>query len=241
MTEWQTPSLDVVLGADEVHAWRVALDQSDEVANRLERALSADERARAERLVSPRIRQRFVVARGALREILGRYVGIAPAAVRFRYGARGKPALDVGEATCLRFNLSHSGELALVAVSRGREIGVDVEQIRPDREFDRIASRFFSPAEVATLLALPQGARAEAFYRCWTRKEAYIKANGQGLVIPLDSFDVAFVSSAPAALLANRRDPAEVQRWSMAALDLGAGYAGALVVEGTGWTMWCFA
>jgi 4'-phosphopantetheinyl transferase len=219
----------------------MGLEQTDEVVGRLEAALSADERVRAERLVAARFRRRFVVARGALREILGSYAGIAPAAVGFRYGPRGKPALDVDDVDCLRFNLSHSGDRALVAVGWRCELGVDVEQIRPDRELDRIASRFFSPAEVATLLALPHAARAEAFYRCWTRKEAYIKAVGDGLAIPLDSFDVGFAPGAPAALLANRRDPAEVQRWSMATLDPGPGCAGAIVVEGRGWVMRCFA
>ncbi len=231
---WSSPPADLALGADEVHVWRVALDQPDDVADRLGAALSADERGRAARLVTAALRRRFLVARGALRQILGRYTYLAPGAVRFRYGPRGKPMLDA-EDGLLRFNLSHSGDLALVAVSRGREIGVDVERIRPDRDLDRIATRFFSTVEVAALLALPRAERAEAFYHCWTRKEAYIKALGDGLAIPLDSFDVAFAPGAPAALLASRLDPAETRRWSMAALDPGPGYAGAVVVEGEGW------
>jgi 4'-phosphopantetheinyl transferase len=164
---------------------------------------------------------------------------LAPEAVRFRYGPRGKPMLDA-EDGLLRFNLSHSGDLALVAVSLGRDIGVDVERVRPDRDLERIATRFFSAAEVAALLALPRAERAGAFYRCWTRKEAYIKALGDGLAIPLDSFDVAFAPGATAALLASRLDSAEARRWSMAALEPGPGYAGAMVVEGDGWTMRCY-
>lgn len=225
--------MDFVLDSDEVHVWRVNLEQRSDVVARLSGVLSADERVRAERITIAGPRRRFIVGRGVLREILGHYAGISPSDVRFRHGRRGKPALDL-ERTALRFNLSHSGNLALVALARTREIGVDVERIRLDRDLERIATRFFSKVEVATLLAIPPAERAAAFYRCWTRKEAYIKAIGDGLAIPLDSFDVAFAPGAPATLLASRLDPVQVQRWSMASLEPGPGYAGALVVEGEG-------
>jgi 4'-phosphopantetheinyl transferase len=229
--DWQSPPADLAIEADEVHVWRIALDQPADVVERLSAALSADERARAERIMIDGPRRRFIVSRGALREVLGRCASILPSEVRFCYGRRGKPALDL-ERTTLRFNLSHSGDLALIAVACGREIGVDVERIRRDRDLERIATRFFSRVEVGTLLAVPPAERVEAFYRCWTRKEAYIKAIGEGLAIPLDSFDVAFAPGAPITLLANRFDPAQAQRWLMGALEPGPGYAGAVVVEG---------
>jgi 4'-phosphopantetheinyl transferase len=123
-----------------------------------------------------------------------------------------------------------------VAVTREREVGVDVEAVRPERDLEQIATRFFSSLEVASLLAEPPEERPAAFYRCWTRKEAYMKAVGDGFAIPLDSFDVVFGLNAPACLLANRLAPEEVQRWSMAAIDPGYGYAAALVVEGGEWS-----
>ena len=129
-----------------------------------------------------------------------------------------------------------SGGVALVAVASDREIGVDVEAVRPERDPERIATRFFSVVEVAALLAEPPKERPAAFFRCWTRKEAYIKAVGDGLAIPLDSFDVAFDLKTPARLLANRLAPDEVERWSMAALDPGPGSAAAMVVEGKRWS-----
>jgi 4'-phosphopantetheinyl transferase len=232
-SKWHSPPAELTLGPDEVHVWRVVLDQTDEVVERLGAVLSVDERARAKRITIAGPRRRFIVGRVALREILGRYASIPPSEVRFCYGRRGKPALDL-EGTVLRFNLSHSGDLALVAIALGREIGVDVERVRVDRDFERIATRFFSKVEVATLLAFSPAERTEAFYRCWTRKEAYIKAIGEGLAIPLDSFDVVFAPDAPAALLANRLDPDQVHQWSMTALDPDPGYAGAVVVEGDG-------
>jgi 4'-phosphopantetheinyl transferase len=224
----------LTLGPNEVHVWRIALGRADGGEASLAATLSPDEQTRAARLPAAHARRRFVAARGALRTILGRYAGLAPAELRFCYGLRGKPALDL--ATPLRFNLSHSSELALLAVAHGREIGVDVEAIRADRELERIADRFFSAAEVAALRAAPPEERADAFYRCWTRKEAYIKAVGDGLAIPLDSFDVACDRESPARLLANRLVPTEVDRWLMAGSNLGPGYAAAVVVEGGDWS-----
>lgn len=219
--------------ASEVHVWRAALDVPLNRLRRLCDLLSEDERARAERFRFPLHRNRFAVARGLLREILGTYSGDPPQGLRFRYGTSGKPELD-GEATSapLKFNLSHSGGLALYAVARGRELGVDIETLRPGVEEEEIAERFFSAREVETLRSVPSGGRTEAFFNCWTRKEAYIKARGEGLSLPLDGFDVSLTPGEPAALLAVRGALGETERWSLRALDAGAGYAAALAVEG---------
>ncbi len=224
------------LDAAVVHVWRVPLKAPDAHLARLARVLSADERERADRFAFPDLRRRFLVGRGVLRSILGRYTGLPAAAIRLRYGPRGKPALDEPEhADSIRFNVSNSHELALVAVARGREVGVDLEWTeRPIADAEPIAERFFSPVECAALRALPASLREAGFYTCWTRKEAFIKALGDGLALPLDAFDVSLAPDAPAALLAGRGPAADIDRWELHALDPGPGYRAALVVEGHG-------
>ena len=224
------------LGPAVVHVWRLPLAVPADRECRLERLLSVHEPARADRFAFPDLRRRFVVGRGALRSILAPYTGVPAAALRFRYGPRGKPALDgPSRPGSVRFNLSNSHELALVAVARGRELGVDVEWTgRTLSDAEHIAERFFSPAERAALRALPAALRLDGFYACWTRKEAFIKALGDGLALPLDAFDVSLAPGAPAALLAGRGPAADVARWELHALDAGPDYAAALVVEGRG-------
>jgi 4'-phosphopantetheinyl transferase len=171
-----------------------------------------------------------------LRDILGRYLGRPPAALEFCYSAYGKPALAVGlEASGVRFNISHSHEMALFAVTCRREVGVDIEYLAREIRAAEIAERFFSARERADLRALPAEAQHRAFFNCWTRKEAYIKAHGEGLSLPLDGFDVTLGPGEPAALLATRGDPHEVLHWSLQALAPGPGYVAALAVEGRGW------
>jgi 4'-phosphopantetheinyl transferase len=235
---WRVPSCRPPLEPQQVHVWRVPLDIPASVRTALHETLSPDERDRAGRYRFDRDRNRFTVGRGVLRLLLGSYLGIPPDRPRLCYGAQGKPALaNEGGEWDLQFNLSHSQGLALVAFSPGRALGVDLEQIRPDLAEDRIAESFFSRQEVATLRALPPEQQAEAFFACWTRKEAYIKALGGGLSISLDSFDVSLAPGAPAALLRVRDDPGEASRWSLRELDPGPGFAGALVVEGHGWQL----
>lgn len=214
---------------DEVHVWSIPLERGDEVVARLGAWLAPDERARADRFVFPRDRRRFTVARAALRAILSGYLGRDPAAVGFAYGERGKPRLV--ESGRLDFNLAHSHELALCAVTAGRAVGVDLEWLRPVSDLLAVARTAFSPAERAALLARPEEERMAVFYRCWVGKEAYVKARGDGLSLPLDSFDIALGADWP-ALLANRLDPAEPSRWSFVGLAPGEGYVGALAVEG---------
>jgi 4'-phosphopantetheinyl transferase len=177
----------------------LALDVPEARLTRLRLLLDAGERARAERFVFERHRRRFTAARGLLRETLAAELGGDPAALRFEYGPRGKPRLAAGSDDGLRFNVSHSGELLLIALARGAELGVDVEAVRPDIDHAAIARRFFSACEQAALLALPDPLRARGFFAIWTRKEAYVKLLGGGLSIPLDGFDVSL--DEPARLL----------------------------------------
>ena len=229
------------LGADDVHVWRIALAQPQRKVSRLLSILSADERERAARFHFPQDRDNFIVARGALRSILAGYLGVAPAALRFQYSSYGKPSL-APEFTSqgLNFNLSHSHELALLGLTSGREIGVDVERHRADVTDEPLAERFFSAREVAVLRALPPEQQTEAFFNCWTRKEAYIKARGEGLSFPLARFDVSLAPEEPAALLRTRGEPREAARWSMLNLSPGAGYAGAVIAEGRDWRLQCW-
>lgn len=224
-----------MLALNEVHIWQIDLAKQEDEIQRCRRVLSADEIERADRFYFERDRRRFTVARAAMRGILSRYAGVDAADLRFSYGPKGKPALAGGlEQSGIEFNLSHSAERALLAVARGMELGVDIEWIKADFATDEIAERFFSATEVQCLRSLPAGRRAEAFFSCWTRKEAYIKALGEGLSVPLDSFAVAFAPGTAAALLHVKVDPAEVERWSMYNIEVTEGYKAALVVEGKG-------
>jgi 4'-phosphopantetheinyl transferase len=171
--------------------------------------------------------------------LLGLYLGRSAPQIEFKYNAFGKPGL-ADSSLPFQFNVSHSGEVILVAAAIDRVLGVDVEQIKPDMANGEIAARFFSRRECSTLMALPREMRAEAFFACWTRKEAYLKARGDGLSLPLDRFDVAFSPAENPRLLATRHDPAEASRYTLAALDAGPGYAAALAVEGSDWRLKCW-
>lgn len=222
---WSSPPSSLTLQPGEVHVWRLVLDQPLE---HFLAQLQPDEIARANRFYFERDHKRFVIARGFLRLLLGRYLAGDPARLVFSYGEYGKPSLE--SERVLRFNMSHSHEMALYALTEGREIGVDVERVRADFTSDDIARRFFSPFEVASLDALPIAERVDGFFRCWTRKEAYIKATGRGLSQGLDTFDVTLGPRETAALL--RNDDGTHERWTMANVEVGPGYAGAVAVEG---------
>ena len=212
-----------------VHVWTAALDRDEATRARLESALSPDEIARANRFHFAKDRKRYVVARGLLRKILGRYLRQAPAALEFSYGAYGKPSLAGAQVSSgLTFNLAHSGELAVYAVSTKRNLGIDVELIKPESAGEDIARRYFSAREVSDLLTLPPEERVAAFFRCWTRKEAYLKATGMGLQTPLDSFSVSLLPGDPPQFLAGV-EPC----WHMAAFHPADNYSGALAYDGT--------
>jgi 4'-phosphopantetheinyl transferase len=238
---WGLPPARIMLGSDEVHVWRVSLDKPAPQIDSFLHTLAADELTRAERFYFQRDRERFIIAHGVLRAVLGLYLNRAPERLSFCYHSHGKPALVRESAEDqLRFNMSHSHGVALYAVARGREVGVDLEFIRRDLEVEQIAERFFSRRELSTLRALPTELRKEAFFLCWTRKEAYIKARGEGLSLPLDQFDVSLIPGEPAALLSTRPDSQEALRWSLQELTLASGYVAALAVEGRGWSLSCW-
>lgn len=238
LTSWSSPPVPLLLKRDEVHIWRAALDQPVSVVKSFSRILTPDERDKAERFYFQRDREHFIVARGLLRTILGRYLNLEPARLRFTYNAYGKPALDETFAVDeLRFNLSHSHGLVLYAFARQREIGLDIEYQREDLASVEIAGRFFSRREAELFSALPQHLRVEGFFNCWTRKEAYIKAKGLGLSLSLDSFEVSLVPGETAALLSVTDATEKVERWAMTELAPGHGYAAALVVEGHDWQL----
>ena len=164
----------------EVHVWFARLDRTPERLSRMRTLLNSDETARADRFLKDLHRNRFIAARVILRDLLAGYLERPPDAIRFAYNQWGKPALASGfAAKDLRFNLSHSNDLAMYAFALARDVGVDIEMIRADAANDRIAENFFSPREVATLRALPRERQVEAFFNCWTRKEAYVKARGE--------------------------------------------------------------
>lgn len=223
---WRAARERLAVATDGVDVWRVPLDAPPDRIEELTQGLSEDERARALRFYQSKDRRRFIFARAALRQILATTLQVAPDALRFGYGPQGKPRLVDG---ALCFNLSHSDELALVAVARGREVGVDVERMRAARDAARLARRFFARNESDALMALPPAQRLAAFYRCWTRKEAYLKARGDGLSLPLDAFEVSLDPDAPAKLLAA---PDGAGTWALCDVPAGPEYAAALAVEG---------
>ena len=234
----------LLLATDEVHVWRISLEQPAPRVTLLQRFLAGEEVERAEAFRFLRDREHFVVARALLRIILGRYLFREPRELRFRYGPRGKPHLmgeGGGSGVEVRFNLSHSYGLALLAVTRGAQIGVDIERIHPDLAYERIADRFFSSEEVASLRTLPQNdIRRKAFFACWTRKEAYLKAIGEGLSCPLDRFTVSLGPWKPVALLCVDGSHEVASRWALYELNPGPYYAAALAVEARGRRIRCF-
>jgi 4'-phosphopantetheinyl transferase len=224
---------------DEVHIWTASREAPDDVVAAMRSLLDPDELKRADRFTFPRDRRQFAVGRGLLRTILGRYLDRPPESLRFVANAHGKPGFDprMDLDSSIRFNLAHSGDQVVYALADGREIGVDIERIRPDFGGLAIAERFFAPGEVAALQALPEASRGLAFFHGWTRKEAYIKAKGKGLALPLDEFEVAIDPDQPASLLSTLPDPTEASRWSLVELPAGPGYVAAVCVEGSGWTL----
>ncbi|MDQ2937386.1 MAG: 4'-phosphopantetheinyl transferase superfamily protein [Acidobacteriota bacterium] len=229
------PLHSLTLSEDEVHVWHAALD--DRLADRLKLILSEDEISRANRFHFAKDRNHYIVARGLLRRLLAAYLGVSSAELQFLYADKGKPYLKETHRGSINFNLAHSGDMAIYAFSRGRELGVDLELMREDLAGEKIAERFFSRREISSLRSLPVELRKQAFFNCWTRKEAYIKARGEGLSMPLDEFDVSLAPREPAALLKNYKDSGEVSRWTMQSISVAPGYVAALVVEGQDWRL----
>ncbi len=239
---WSRPPQPLILAGDEVHVWRASLAQPAARVAELFAVLDAAERDRAARFRFHKDQQHFIVARGILRQLLGRYLNRPPAELKFSYSMYGKPALDSAspDEPTLQFNLAHSHTLALYAFTYGRQVGIDLEYARTDFASAEIAERFFSAREVAMLRALDPELQSAAFFNCWTRKEAYIKARGEGLSHPLNSFAVSLRPGEPAALLSVDDNVEELARWTLEDLNPAPGYAAALVVEQPDWQLKCF-
>ncbi|MDH3639096.1 MAG: 4'-phosphopantetheinyl transferase superfamily protein [Gammaproteobacteria bacterium] len=219
------------LRVDDVHVWHVDLESDQAVVEALTKLLSEDERGRAARFRFERHRRRFVVRRAALRALLGRYTDSPASALRFLYSPRGKPELSgCTNSDAIHFSSSHSHELCIIAVTETGPIGVDIEYLRPIPEADDIARRHFSEAELRDLMDVAPLDHQRAFFNCWTRKEAYVKAVGDGLSIPLDSFDVTLMPGDPPRMLADRLGGG-MSVWSLFDLKLAAGYVAALALE----------
>ncbi len=230
LTQWQPGPVNPSLPHRELHVWRIPLEPTAPNLDRARTLLSPEECARADRFTVDAPRRRFILARAALRILLARYTGQPPHAIVFTTGPHGKPGL-AGD-TPIRFNLSHSEDLALLAITRHTEVGIDIEAIDPRRAADDIAARYFSPAEQQQLERHTEPtARTAAFFRAWSRKEAVIKALGEGLACPLTSFDVS-LDPHDARLLALRREHADPSAWTMLAIDADPGYAAAAAVIG---------
>jgi 4'-phosphopantetheinyl transferase len=222
---------EAALDAGDVHVWAAELDRPTVEVHRLAASLSADEVIRAVRFRSGRDRGRFIVGRGFLRDVLARYCGAAPGQLEFRYGAHGKPWLP--DARGLRFNLSHAGGRALCAVTRGRELGVDIERVRELDGLDGLSASVFSLGELQAWRSLHPRERPAAFFRCWTRKEAFVKAVGEGLSCALTTFDVTSAPGEPPRLLPVMGDRGRAGRFGLHDLEMGEEHVAALAVEGT--------
>lgn len=232
MVEPRYPLENYLLSIDNIHVWWASLSVFKQVADALSEVLSQDEHERAARFVFTRDRERFIVARAMLRNTLSHYLDQRPQDINFRYGPHGKPCLSSkSNAVRLEFNLTYSRDLALCAVSYERRVGIDVEYLRPITNLRKFASVAFSRAEQIELASLADEQRVLGFFNCWTRKEAYVKARGDGLLMPLDMFDVSLTPGAPAALLGSRLDPSDIDRWLFYTVTPVEGYIGALVVE----------
>jgi 4'-phosphopantetheinyl transferase len=232
------PLTSLALSKHEVHAWLIDVDVDDSVISGLEALLSCDEHTRGMKFRFQADRRRHFVSHGALRQVLSLYLGIAPQKLKFTHGRYGKPCLQGEQAQSgLSFNLSHSAGKALLGLTREREIGVDIEFIQQSFDWEQLAQRFFALQEVEMLRSVPQESRNRAFFACWTRKEAYLKAKGLGLNLPLKRFSVSLAPGEPAALLRHETEPAEVKRWSLEEVRVGPEYAAAIAVEGHGWEL----
>ena len=231
---WLFPTSKLKLSTHDVHVWCVRLNQTDGRVEQLLQILSDDERLRAERFHFERDRRRFIVSQGMLRSIIGEYIDMEPSRFQFYSGHRGKPYLvhSSGKAP-LQFNLAHSKEIALYAFTGNREIGIDVEYIRDMPDAEKIALTTFSSLENKVLQSLPEYQRQEAFFNCWTRKEAYIKAIGNGLYHALDRFDVSLAPGEPARLVSIEGSAEQASRWFMKSLIPEDGYVAALAVKGS--------
>jgi 4'-phosphopantetheinyl transferase len=229
MTSWLSPPSNLTLTDSEIHVWKADLNCERTDLQQLFALLTPDEQQKAARFHFEKDRNHYGAARGLLRLILSSYLSEEPKDLRFTYNLYGKPALD---SDLLQFNVSHSHGLALYAVARHCQVGIDLEYMRTDFGWRQIVEQYFSPQELKALTQLPESQQYRAFFDGWTRKEAFIKAKGKGLSIPLNQFDVSLSPVEPAALLHTQWDSQETAQWTLHAIDPGEDYAGAIAIRG---------
>lgn len=236
--DWITPSNFPALRENEAHIWRIDFSDWQRREDQFVLTLSSDDLERARRFRLPHDRQRFILRRGLLRVILGGYLEVQPASLRFDYSAYGKPVLYAEHRhSLLHFNLSHSHQMALIAVVSDGCVGIDIERVHSDFDHQRIAEQFFSPEEQNQLRSLDAAERPLAFFMCWTRKEAYIKALGMGLSLPLDQFDVSLRPDQPARILAARNGLPGAEEWRLYHLEPAGNYTAALCLPRREWRL----
>lgn len=240
--QWPKPPGGFSLGARDVHVWAAPLLMLPEQTAAYESSLSPDELTRAGRFLFERDRRRFIIGRGILRAMLGSYLQRHPAQIQFTYTQRGKPCLSgLSSNEELHFNLAHSEELAIFAVSRIRGIGIDVEKLRPMSDVEGIAERFFSEHESRQLQSLPAPEKQAGFFNLWTRKEAWLKATGEGIGEMLNQVEVSLRPGEPARLVSIFNDAHAATTWSLRELIPATGYTGALAVPATDFRMHCWS
>jgi len=238
---WLYPPDVLTFIPDEIHVWGASLEVTPPQVRMLEQTLPADELARAGRFYFQKDRDHFIVARGMLRSVLGKYLKIKPYALKFCYGPYGKPGLEKKtNPEMIRFNISHSHGLALCAVAHKREVGVDLEYIHAQHSFGSIAEQFFSKQEAAALNSCPEHLRPKLFFKLWTRKEACLKAQGKGLTDDLNEVDVYSVAGDACPPVQLNKNAPETTVLSFTDLEIGADYAAAVAAEGNDWTLKCW-
>ncbi|MEC4982828.1 MAG: 4'-phosphopantetheinyl transferase superfamily protein [Oscillatoria sp. PMC 1076.18] len=229
---WRFPPANLQISSPEVHLWRANLDLPTSEVTKLAANLSEDELARANRFYFERDRRRFIIGRGRLREILAGYLQQQPAELEFVYSDRGKPSLkDSGSYRQIEFNLSHSHELVVYAVSCDRAVGIDIEYLRSLPDAEKLAQRFFSPQETAIINSLPPEKRQLAFFCGWTSKEAYLKATGAGIA-KLADVEVSVSPTLPAQLLTVNGSSCFGDRWSLQRFTPAPNYIATVAVPG---------
>ncbi len=233
MPHWQTAAAPPRLQAGELHIWKIELDPNAGQWQPLMALLSNDEQFKADRYRFETHRRRYIVSRAALRNLIGGYLDRAPETFRFAYNSQGKPFL-ANDHTGLRFNVSHSGELMLAAFVLNSEIGTDIEAIQQDIDYMGIGQRWFSEQESNALRALPEEKRVGAFFRAWTRKESYVKAQGVGLSDSLNRFSVSMDEATP-ALLEHQDSSQETKSWQIHDIEVSSAYSAAVAIEAARW------
>ena len=228
MVSWKKPDNQMELASDQTHVWLISLELKSDRIRTLKSFLSNDELARAERFYFDKHRNHYIAARGQMRKILNKYLKIENEKLIFSYNEFGKPFL---KNELLQFNLSHSHELALLAINLQHELGVDIEWMHRKTNLLQIGERFFSANEFAVLKSLPVDQQRQGFFNCWTRKESYIKARGKGLGIPLSQFEVSLRPDETAVLESTWHDPEAVKKWTLYAIDPHPDYAAALSIN----------